>query len=298
MCRRITIVVSSLLVALSLAATATAAPNCGGQARTQFSCASDHALGVDAFNWAAIAGVDAVPLEISIPVGLANPSLRRFWQLETAAAAARGTFEFFAVLPGSDPNFEATPTPLAIRTPVIRPAKVVTRAMAGLMTRLLGAEALEVANLDGLDVALDRATAAQMTYNRPDWAGYQLSLAAGFARHVAAALGRELPLQRALSAALVRRRLLIGLGMNDVRRAKRHVRRFGLAPALRRALHSFGITSTSGLTEKILSVTAGPSISLARELAAPTILAAERASAKALQAFAASIPAHPRPTSA
>jgi hypothetical protein len=287
-------VAAALTLALA-AGPAFGSPGCA-DGRTQFSCTALRALVADSQYWAALSAADTIPIEIPLPVGLANPALRRFWQYETAGAASRAEFEFYAALPAQEPNFETAARPLALRPPAIRPHGVINRRTAGLMTRLLRTEATEAANLYALDLALDRSTAAKLTYNRPDWAGWQLYSAAGFARRAAAALRAEIPLQRAVSAALVARRLLLGLGPADLVLDQRKVRAHGLVPVLRRALKVFGITSPGGEVSNVLKLRPGPTYDLSRLLGDGVTLGAERASANQLAAFAASVPRRSRPT--
>jgi hypothetical protein len=169
--------------------------------------------------------------------------------------------------------------------------------MATVMTRLMQGEQQEVVNLVAMNTALNRATYA-LQDSRPDWSQYQTYMAANFARHAADAISRLIGRQRAVTKALVQRKLMFGVGDADERAAQRSVRKHGFPRGVQQAMVSLGadpltlaFVKDSFLHAKPVAIT----YSMSKYLSSSSVITRERQCASALRHFANRIPAVSQP---
>ncbi len=231
-----------------------------------------------------------------------NRSLAQFWRFEASAAAARLLYENVIGNEFTDLNFEQIATRAVLPAPVVHASGVVDRRTAALLTSLMRAEQSEVLNLAALTTSLDRATFATYLRGRGDWTTWQESAGAGFALRAAAAIGRVIKAQRAVTAALVRKHRLFGVGSLDLKLAKRAVRQHGLARPLVAAMRHLGLNDAAiALCAKSFrqaQTTFGVlSYNVSQVLSQSDAIAGERGFASALRHFAARIPPTSKPPS-
>jgi hypothetical protein len=277
---------------------AAAATTCAGRYLLQ--CAEKLAIFNDNITWVHAAVLDVEPFEAQTSLPLGNRALRQFWSFETAAATARAELEYELSSEVIDANFEAVATRATLPSPVVPSTGVIDRRTALKLSTLMLAEQQEILNLEAMDDAMNRATAARYLRGRQDWVAWQEASAAGYAIHLAAAVLRVVNAQRTASAALIKKRLLFGVGSTDLSVAQRHVRQSGFAPVLSSAMARLGLQPAliAQARQGFLSARYGTeSFSLTQFFSAPLVYAAERQFASALRHFAARIPAAGRPPS-
>lgn len=277
---------------------ATSTATCPGH--SLLTCSERSALYDDSVTWTFAYVRDAEPFETAIPVGLRNRALSEFWRFEMASAAARAMTEDEIGNQDVDPNFEATVARPTLPAPSVTPAGVVSRSLAHPLAALMLAEQQEVLNLEAMATALDRATAAQIERSRPDWVAWQQGVAAGYAIHAAAAIGRVERRERTVARLFKQRRMLFGVGSVDLRLAQRAVRRHhAFVPSLVSEMRYLGMSSiliayaTEGFTRGNFG---SESFSLTDTLAAPAALSSESGLARQLRQFAAATPRATRPS--
>lgn len=275
---------------------ADAATSCPG--RPQLSCALRTALYDDSVDWA-IDGFEAVDLfQARGTLHLNNPALSQFWRFEAATGITRYMYELAVGSQGNDLSFETVPQLTPLRAPMIRPSGLVDGRLARMLSRLLGAENMEIANLLAMDVALNRATGAAIS-SRQDWASYQTYLAARFARKAAAAISGLVSRQRAVTKAFVHKGLHFGVGAADQRAAQRAVRRHGWPRQIAQNMEALGLgSSTIALAKRaFLHGTVGTTtFSLAGYLSSANVIRAEKSCVRALLQFSEQTPAVPVPS--
>ncbi len=291
----------ALAIALAITLAVAAAPAtaaCSG--RSLLTCGEKQQVSGDSLVWSYAFRLDAVPFETRTPLPLSDRGLRRFWAFETSTAAARSAYELLLVLQVADADFESIATVPKLPRPTVPRSRLVGRALAGILGRLMQAEQDEVGALQALVVSMNRATEASAIRGRSDWMRWQLSAAAGFATRAERALGRVIAAQRTASRALIHRRLQFGIGSVDVKLASRQVRRHGLAPVLRSAMVALGLgADVIAASVRELSGPAPPAVSvnLSELLASPTTIHTERTFRGALAHFARRTPRASRPPS-
>jgi hypothetical protein len=226
------------------AALVSASPAFACAGRAFLSCGEKTGLFADAIRWNHAFVLDTELFEAP-QVHVYNPALQTFWRYETSTAGARNLYESFLIEEFvADTNFENIAVPPVLRVPVIGRSGIIDRRTASTMTRLLQAEARELAFLQPLDTSLDRAQTAFFTRGRTDWVRWQLSAAAGYARKVANAIDSIIPLQRALTKALMKKHRPYGVGSTDLTLAQRRVRRQGFTPRLADVMKRLGLEGT------------------------------------------------------
>jgi hypothetical protein len=270
------------------------------QGRFLLQCSEKDAIFGDSIDWSHLAILDFEPFEVKLPLHLSNPSLAQFLRFEACTAAARGELEFEFGSEIVDTNFESVAPIAKLPKPSVGPHGIVTGKLARTLSRLMQAEQQEVLALGALDTAMNRATAARYERGREDWVSWQEAAAARFASTAASAIGRVIPAEKAASKALVKAKLLFGVGSRDLQLAKRNVRAHGLAAKLVAIMTRLGLTPTllaqvkhSFLTTKAINL----SFSLSEELATPHLIAEQQAAATGLRHFAKRIPPAPKPPS-
>jgi hypothetical protein len=293
------IVAAALWVTCICSAGTANAASCPG--RFLFTCAEKQAIVPDAFTWLHLYELDFEMFETKTSLPLWNPALRTFWRFEATSAAARGDYEEALGSELIDSNFETLATVPRLSRPSVRAAGVVNRRLARSLSHLMQAEQREVGLLDALDTAMNRATFARYNGSRKDWVAWQEASAAGFASRAAGAIGQVITDQRAVARGLVAKKLLFGVGVEDLRLAQRRVRHHGLAGYLVGAMRRLGLTPHEivKIKQGFLGVkpTGLLSFSLSEQLSAPNVLAKERNLQRGLRAFAARIPPAGRPPS-
>jgi hypothetical protein len=228
---------------------------------------------------------------------LGNAALAGFWRYEAATGMARYQYDLGIGSPGTDAAFETpvqAPRPPA---PVIKATGIVTRRMAGAMRALLKVEQQEVSSLIAMDTALNRATGA-VTRSRNDWARYLAYVAAGFARQAASAIDQVIPKQRAATKALVKARLLFGVGPADQRAAQRYVRNHGFPTAIKQNMLTLGMNSVTVSLARYGFLHAKPNAttySMSRYLSFKRVISTEMQLASELRSYANSVPAVAQP---
>jgi hypothetical protein len=284
-------VLLTTVVLFALGAGSSAAASCPGRQLLQ--CGEIQAVYADYVNWLEGFTLDSELEEVSPPVGLGNPSLRKFWTFEASTAGARASLEFELGNEVTDQDFEQIPQRLVLPKPRILPRGTVDHRLANAMSGLMLAEQAEVVNLEAVVSAMNRASAAAYLRTRRDWVAWQESAAAGFARQAAVAVGRVIRAERTVSRLLVKRRLLFGVGSEDLALTKRKVRREGLASSLKATMLSLGLQPglITYCQNAILNSNLGTlSFSLARNLAAASVIGGQQKLAAGLRHFAGRIP--------
>lgn len=252
----------------------------------------------DDVTWIHTSVLDLELFETKTPLHLSNSSLAQFWRFEASAAAARGSLEFVLGSELTDLNFEAIQPIVKLPKPSVAHKGIVDRKTARALSRLMQAEQQEVLALGALCTALNRATAARYERGRSDWVKWQLAAAAGFARKTAAAIGRVTKAEGPASRALIRHKLLFGVGAVDLKLAQRNVRKHGLARKVVADMKQLGLTQAliaHVQAEFLATKAANLSFSLSGQLAAPKAIAGEKAAAAQLRHFAARIPPASKP---
>jgi hypothetical protein len=275
---------------------ASGAGSCPG--RPQLTCSQRAALYNDSVNWGleGFAGVDL--FEAPRTLHLNNPALAQFWRFEAATGITRYMFGLAVGSQGNDLSFETVPQAARLQAPVIRPSGIVGRRLAAALGGLLGVEEQEIANLEAMDIALNRATGATID-GRKDWAGYQVYVAARFARRAAGAMNRLVSRQRAVTKALQRAGLHFGVGEADQRAAQRYVRKHGWPPAINQDMLALGMNSVTLSLAKnaFVHVNAGSAtFSLSQYMSSASVIGEQKSCARALLQFAAQTPAVPVPS--
>lgn len=281
----------------SAPATVAAAGGCAS-GRVQLTCGEKLALYYDSVQWA-IGGFGALDLfQAPRPLHLRNPALAGFWRFQAAIGITRYEYEFAIINYGVDRAFEQVAPAARLPAPRIEPSGIVTRSMARALSRLLALQQRLVVNLVAMDVALNRATAAQLD-SRSDWARYQTYLAAGSARRAAAAIAAAVDDQRAVTRALVRAGLMFGVGPADQRAAQRAVRRHGFPPAVRQIMVALGmdpITLAFARREFLQAKPTQTTYSLSHYLSSGSVIGYGMQAARALRQFANATPPAPVPS--
>jgi hypothetical protein len=266
--------------------------------RSLLQCGEKDALYYDSVN-AGIVGFASLDLfRAKRPLHLNNPALAAFWRYQSAAGIARYEYEFSIINQNFDQDFEEVPQAAKLSPPSVKRSGIVTRGMARAMTRLMRAEQQQIVNLAAMNTALDRASAA-ILLSRPDWTRYQTYVAAGFARRAAAAIAAVIPRERAVTKALVRARLLFGVGPADQRAAQRWVRKHGFPGPVRQIMLTLGMNpiSIAFTRQAFLSARVGPTtFSVSKYLSAGSVVSNQKSAANALNGFANRIPAVPQPS--
>jgi hypothetical protein len=275
---------------------ASAAASCPG--RPQLTCSERAALYNDSVNWGVegFAGVDL--FEAPKTLHLNNPALAQFWRFEAATGITRYMFELAVGSQGNDAAFETVPQAPQLKAPVIKSSGIVGRRLAATLTGLLRVEEQEIANLEAMDIALNRATGATIN-SRKDWADYQLHVAAGFARKAAGAMNGLVSRQRAVTKALQHAGWHFGVGEADQRAAQRYVRKHGWPSAINQDMLALGMNSvTLSLAKNAFAhVNAGSTtFSLSKYMSSASVISEEKSCARALSQFAAQTPAVPLPS--
>jgi hypothetical protein len=273
-----------------------AAASCTG--RTELSCSEKTALYYDAVDWG-LGGFGSLDL-FAAPktLHLNNSALAQFWNYEAATGMSRYVFELGIGSPGNDGAYESVVTAAKLPAPKINPSGIVNHHTAVALTRLVAAEQQEIVNLVGIDVALNRAFGATVA-GRQDWAAYQTYTAALFARRAAAALGRVIPRQGAVSRALLGAGLKFGVGPVDQRAEQRLVRKHGFPAAVQQRLVALGNNGVTLALLKSAFVHAKPTAmtySMSKYVSSPSVISKEKNCARALVSFANSVPSVPRPS--
>jgi hypothetical protein len=272
-----------------------AATTCPG--RAALTCSERTALYNDAVSWA-IGGFGAVDLfRAPRAQRLGNRALAAFWHYEAATGITRYQYNLAIGSPGSDLLFESPVQAARPPAPVIKPTGIVTRSMARAMRQLVSAEQQEAVNLVAMDTALNRAVGA-VSRSRSDWSKYLAYVAAGFARRAADAIGTVIPRQRAVTKALVRARLMFGIGPADQKAEARYVSKHGFPQAITQNMLNLGMSSVVLSFAKYGFVHAKPNArtySMSQYLSSATVIRTEQALASALQGFANRVPAAPQP---
>jgi hypothetical protein len=290
--------VAGLLLSMSAqgANAQTSGTNCK-LGRSLLACSEKVGLYYDSVN-SAIGGLGATELfQAPRPLHLSNPALAQFWRFEAASGITRYGFELGIASQSGDQNFEQVQPAASPPAPVVAPHGIVTRRMAGAMTRLMRAEQREDVNLVAMDVALNRATYA-LQASRSDWAHYQAYVAAGYARRAAAAIAGVIPAQRAVTKVLVRARLMFGVGGADQRAAQRYVRRHGFPSRIQQIMVSLGMDqiTLAFVRYGFLHAKLGPvTYSMSRYLSSSSLIAKEKQCRGALRHFANRTPAVAQP---
>lgn len=285
-----------LLVAGGAAGATSAAKTCQGRALLQ--CPEKQAIFADDVDWSHVSVLDFELFETRTPLHLSNRSLATFWRFEASTAAARGALEFVLGSEVTDANFEAIQPIAKLPRPSVPRDGIVDRKTAAALSHLMQTEQREVLVIEALDAALNRATAARYDRGRQDWVNWQLAAAAGFATKTAAAIGRVIPAERAAATALVKHKLLFGVGSEDLKLARRNVRKHGLAPKLVAVMTQLGLTAPLVKAAKqtfLVTKAVATSFSLAELLSAPHTIAAQKAAAAQLRHFAKRIPPASKP---
>jgi hypothetical protein len=252
----------------------------------------------DAVDWA-LGGFGSLDVfQAPRALHLGNPALAAFWRYEAATGITRYQYDLAIGSPATDPLFEsplqaARPTP-----PLIKPTGIVTRHMAWTMRRLVEAEEQEAVNLIVVDTALNRASGAAAR-SRPDWAKYLTYVGAGFGRRAAAAIGRVVARQHAVTKALVHARLMFGVGPADQKAEQRDVRKHGFPHSVTQIMLSLG---TSPIVVKIarysflhVKPTSSATYSMSTYLSSASVIRNEEKLAAAFRDFASRVPAAPHP---
>lgn len=294
------LLVAGAFVACCSAAPAGAATSACQGGRYLLQCGEKLAIFNDNITWVHAAVLDVEPFEARTSLPLGNPALRHFWSFEAASATARAELEYELSSEISDQDFEGIVNRPTLPNPVVHPAGVIDRRTAAKLSRLMLAEQQEVLNLEAMDTAMNRATAARYLRGRQDWVAWQEASAAGYARRAAAAVLRVVKAQRPAAAALEGKHLLFGVGSTDLKVAQRHVRHRGFAPVLSAAMARLQLPSLLVIQARQGFVTANfgtLSFSLTQFFSAANVYAAERQFAAALRHFAARIPAVSKPPS-
>lgn len=272
-----------------------AATTCPG--RQALTCDERTALYNDAVSWA-LAGFGSLDLfRARRSQRLGNPALAAFWRYQAATGITRYEYDLAIGSPGTDLLFESPVQAAQPPAPAIKPTGIVTRSMARVMNRLVSAEQQVDVNLIAMDTALNRATGAN-SRSRPDWSKYLAYVAAGFARHTADAIAILIPRQRAVTKALVRARLMFGIGPADQKAEARYVSNHGFPQAIAQIMVKLGVNSVALDYARSGFVHAKPAArtySLSQYLSSATVIRSEQALANALQGFAGRVPAAPQP---
>ena len=293
--------VLSAAAAGAASAAGAAAPTSNGcqQGRTILQCSEKLEIYQGSYT-ASIGGFgDLILFETKLPLPISNPALSRFWSYQAATSIAAAELDSSIINQETDDNIEQIATRANLRAPVVQASGVVDSRTAAALSRLLLAEQQQVVNLEAMETALNRATAAQIERQRPDWARYQQSAAGGFALHAAAATGRMITLQKAASQALVAKKLLFGVGPVDLKMAQQTVKKAReFIPMIGSLLLGFGVTTPMIGAAEVQFVLAnlGPtSVSLSQYLDSTTLIGGERNLITALRHYAARIPHAGRP---
>jgi hypothetical protein len=288
----------SIVFGLALWQPATGAAASCAPGRPELNCSERTALYYDAVNWA-VGGFGSLDMfQAKRVLHLNNPALAQFWHFEAATAITRYEFEIGIGSQGNDGAYETPATAAHLRAPKIRPSGIVGRHTAFVLARLLAAEQQEVVNLVAMDVALNRATGAQIS-GRPDWASYQTYSAAGLARRAAAAIGEVIPRQRAVTRALRALGLKFGVGPADTRAEQRYVRKHGFPAPVARIMLMLGNNAVTMTLAKSALVHAKPTTAtynMSQYLSSAGVIRNERNCARALVNFANGVSAAPRPS--
>lgn len=283
-----------------LAASSGAAPAASCPGRVLLQCSEKLGVFGDDVLWAHEAVLDTELFETRTPLHLSNPSLAQFWRFEAATATARGLLEYLLGSEISDPNFEAIAPVAKLPKPSVHAHGFVSRGEAVTLTRLMVAEQREVLDLGAVDTAMNRATAARYERGRQDWVSWQEAAAAGFATRTAASIAPVIKAQRAVSKAFTKRRLLFGVGSEDLKLAQRNVRKHGLAPKLTAVMTALGLNTGELKIAKrtFLNTSFGQaSFSLTQQLGAATAATKQKALAASLRHFANRVPPASKPPS-
>jgi hypothetical protein len=272
------------------------AQSCPG--RPQLSCSVRTALYYDAVNWA-VGGFGSLDtFQAPKVLHLNNPALAQFWQFEAATGITRYEFELGIGSQGNDGAYESPVSAAKLAAPKIKSSGIVNRHMASVLSRLLAAEQQEIVDLVAADVALNRTTGATIG-GRTDWANYQEYTAAGFARRAAAAIGKVIPRERAVTRALIGAGLQFGIGPADQHAEQRYVRKHGFPHAVLQLLVMLGNNGVTLALEKDAFVHAKASantFSMSKYLSSASVIGTERKCASALVSFANGVPAAPQPS--
>lgn len=277
------------------AAAAPAHSACGG--RALLTCDEKLQIFPDQVNWTHGFVLDAELFEAP-QVHVYNSTLIQFWRFETAAAAARSGLESILFTQLVDGDFENIATPITLPQPSVRRSGFVDRRAAAAFTALMQSEQAEILNLEALDASLNRATDASYIHGRQDWVAWQQAAAAQYALRVAAATGRVINAERAVTASLMRLHRPFGVGSQDLKLAHRQVASHGLAPALIAAMNRLGLTTEErqGLVRAFQAVTFNTlSFNVSQFLSESDVIAGQRSFIAALRHFAARIPPASKP---
>lgn len=229
-----------------------------------------------------------------------DPTLARFWQFETSAAAVRDTLEYLLTHEGTDGAFESVIGRLALPDPVVRRTHYVNGALAGAIRALERDEQAELTALESAIISLNRAHSAEGDRGRPDWAAFQYGAAARWLLHAAAAARRQVSELRNLSRAFVRRHYLFGIGPKDISLSHKRIRAHGLAPSIKAGINAYqlGPDVLANVQAQIEALSVGSFVlNLSQRLADRTALRAKLAYVAALQHFASRTPDAPQPAS-
>jgi hypothetical protein len=170
--------------------------------------------------------------------------------------------------------------------------------MARVLTRLMAAEQREVVDLNAVNTAMNRATAARYQRGREDWVKWQLAAAAGFARKTAGSVGPVIRAEHAVAKAFTKHKLPFGVGSVDLKLAQRNVRKHGLAPKLVAVLKGLGMNAgeVKIAQRTFLKSNFGQlSFSLTEQLGSSTTAKKQRGFVAALRHFASRIPPAGKP---
>ncbi len=228
---------------------------------------------------------------------LGNPALATFWRYEAATGITRYEYSLAIGSPGIDLLFESPVQAARPSAPVIKRNGIVTRSMARAMSQLISAEQQVAVNLVAMDTALNRAAGA-VSRSRADWSRYLAYVAAGFARRTADAIGTVIPRQRAVTKALVRARLMFGIGPADQKAQARYVNTHGFPNAITQIMLKLGMNSVALSYARLGFVHAKPSsktLSMSQYLSSATVIRNEQTLASELRGFANSVPAASQP---
>jgi hypothetical protein len=270
------------------------------QGRYLLQCSEKVAAFNDYFIATTTAVLDDELVETKAPLHLSDPALGQFWRFEASAATACSLLSFEFGNEISDPNFEAIAPVVQLPKVSVKPDRVVDRRLAATLTRLMQAAQQEVVDLQALDIAMNRATAARYQRSREDWVKWQEAAAAGFASRTASALGRVTKGELAAAKAFARHKLLFGVGPVDLKLAQQTVRKHGFTAKLVATMRSLGMDGAAiSLAEQGFRK-ANPgqqSFSLTDELRSAAVIKEQRAFASSLRGFAKRIPPAGKPPS-